>query len=64
MFPSLLVLFDFCLYVTNMFCLQDEAMTEVKEEAKESRRERRLQRDKVQTTRFDTDVSTVFLLSM
>lgn len=36
-------------------------MTEVKEEAKESRRERRLQRDKVQTTRFDTDVSTVFL---
>ena len=35
-------------------------MSEVRAEAKESRRERRLQQDKLATTRFDTGVRNVW----
>ena len=35
-------------------------MIEVREEAKETRRERQMKRDKKQTTRFATDVSELY----
>ena len=42
--------------IYTLYHLQEEAMSEVRAEAKESRRERRLQQDKLATTRFDTGV--------